>query len=154
MRKEVSNVSAGGRRGRWSTCERGCGRPRVSIRGRLKGLLGRRGEPCKTEALSDEGRSVRAEGGRWLLGNACGGGRGRGGTSGVFLFFLVVVDKVAAYPIGAETDGVKRTARLCFVFRMSVKIPQLVCPVGKLALPAILAQATLGERSTQFSLIA
>lgn len=72
----------------------------------------------------------------------------------MFLFFLVVVDKVAADPVGAEADGVKRTAWLSFVLWMSVQIPQLIWPVGKLALPTILAHATLGERSTQFSLVA
>lgn len=72
----------------------------------------------------------------------------------MFHFFFVVVDKVAADPVGAEADGVKCTAWLSFVFWMSVKIPQLIGPVGKLALSAILAQATLSERSTQFSLIA
>lgn len=69
-------------------------------------------------------------------------------------FFLVVVDKVAADPVGAEADGVKRAARLRFVFGVPVEIPQLVLPVSELALPAVLAQAALGERSTQFSLVA
>ncbi len=72
----------------------------------------------------------------------------------MFLFFLIVVDKVAADPVRAEADGVKRTTRLSFVFWMSAEIPQLISPVGKLALPAVLAQAALSERSTQFSLIA
>lgn len=57
----------------------------------------------------------------------------------MFHFFLIVVDEVAADPIGAEADGVKRTTRLSFVLRMSAKIPQLLRPVGKLALPSILA---------------
>lgn len=68
-------------------------------------------------------------------------------------FFLIVVDKVAAGPVRAEADCVKRATRLSFVFWMSAKIPQLIWPMGKLALPAILAQAALSERSTQFSLI-
>lgn len=72
----------------------------------------------------------------------------------MFHFFLVVVDEVAAHPVGAEADGVKRTARLSFVLWVSAEVPQLFLPVGKLALAAILAQAALGERSTQFSLIA
>lgn len=100
---------------------------------------------------------MQAGGGRWrLLGDAGGGGgRGRGGTrEGVFLFFLAVVDKVAAHPIRAEADGVERTARLSFVFRVSAQIPQFLCSVGKLALAAVLAQAALSVRSTQFSLIA
>lgn len=72
----------------------------------------------------------------------------------MLLFFLAVVDKVAADPVGAEADGVKRTTRLSFVFWMSVQIPQLFWPVGKLALPTILAQPVLRERPAQFSLIA
>lgn len=72
----------------------------------------------------------------------------------MFSFFLIVVDKVAADPIGAEADCVERATRLCFVFWMPAEIPQLVWPVGKLAFPAILAQTALSERSTQFSLVA
>lgn len=72
----------------------------------------------------------------------------------MFLLLLVVVHKVAPDPIWTEADGVKRTARLGFVFRMSAEIPQLFGPVCKLALPAIFAEAALSERSTQFSLIA
>lgn len=72
----------------------------------------------------------------------------------MLFLFLVVVDKMAADPVGAEADGVKRTARLSFVFWMSVEISQLIWPVGKLALPTVLAQPVLCERSTQFSLIA
>lgn len=72
----------------------------------------------------------------------------------MFLFFLTVVDKVTANSVGAEADGVKRTTRLSFILWMSVEITQLLCAMGKLALPTILAQAALSERSTQFSLIA
>lgn len=149
MRKEVSDVSAGRRRCRGSRCER-----RGGGKGVLKALLRSRGKPSKAEALSDKRRFVSAGGARQLLGNAGGGGRGRGGTrEGILFFFLVVVDKVAADPVGAEADGVKCATRLSFVFRMPVKIPQLLWPVGKLALPTILAQPVLSEGSTQFSLI-
>lgn len=71
----------------------------------------------------------------------------------MLLFLLIVMDKVAAHTVWAEADGVKRATRLGFVFRMPVEIPQLVHPVSELTLPPILAQATLSERSTQFSLI-
>ncbi len=70
MRKEVSDVGAGRRRGRWSARERSSGRRRMSRKGWLKGLLGSRGKPSKAEALSDKRGSVQSRGGRWLLGNA------------------------------------------------------------------------------------
>lgn len=70
MGKKVGDVSAGGRRGRWSTDERSSCWRRMSSYGRLEGLLGSRGKPSKAEALSDKRRSVQAQGGRWLLGNA------------------------------------------------------------------------------------
>lgn len=72
----------------------------------------------------------------------------------MFLLLLVVVHKMAPDPIRTEADGVKRTARLSFVLWMSAEIPQLFGPMCELALPAIFAEATLSERSTQFSLIA
>lgn len=64
------------------------------------------------------------------------------------------MNKVAADPIGAEADCVKCTTKFSFILWMPVKIPQLIWPVGKLALPTILAQAALIKRSTQLSLIA
>lgn len=115
--------------------------------GRREDLLWSRGKPSKAEALSDE-RPLRAGGRSWLQGNARGGGRGG------LIFFLPVVDKMAADPIGAKANGVKCATQLSFVFWMPAKIPELVWPVGKLALPAILAQAILSERSAQFSLVA
>lgn len=155
MRQEVCYVRTGGRRGQWSTSERSSGGRRMSGQGWLKGWLGCRGKPSKTEALSDEGRSVQAGGGSRLLRNARGGGRERRrARERGFLLFLVVVDKVAAHPVRAKAYAVKRATWLGFVFWMSVQISQLVRPVGKLALPAILAQAAFSERSAQFSLIA
>ena len=67
---------------------------------------------------------------------------------------LVVVDKVAADPVGAEADGVERATRLCFVLGMSVEVTQLIQPMGKLALVAIFAHAALGKGAAQFGLVA
>lgn len=69
-------------------------------------------------------------------------------------FFLTVVDKVASHSIGAEANGVKCAAQLGLVLGMSVEIPQLLRTMGKLTLPTVLAQTTLCEGATKFSLIA
>lgn len=64
------------------------------------------------------------------------------------------MDKVASHSVRAEADGVKRTARLGLILWVPVEVTQLLWPMGKLALAAILAHATLGKGATQFSLIA
>lgn len=123
----------------------------------LEGVLRDRGEPGKTETLSDQGGSLGAGGGWQLLRNVEGRGKrggGGGARGGVLLIFLVVVDKVTADPVRAEADGVKRATRLRFILGVSVQVTQLLGPVGELALPAVLAQAVLGEGPTQFGFVA
>lgn len=73
---------------------------------------------------------------------------------GALPLLFVVVDKVAAHPVRAEADGVEGAARLRLVLGMAVEVTQLLWPVGKLALAAVLAHAALGEGATQFSLVA
>lgn len=77
-----------------------------------------RGETSKAEALPEEGGSARVGGGRGRRRRAQGG---RGGTreGGVGLLFLIVVDEVAADPIGAEANGMEGTTRLRLVLRVS-----------------------------------
>lgn len=155
--EEVGDVSAGRRRSRRATREGGGGGRSATSSHSLEGVLGDRGEPGKTETLSDQGGSLGAGRGWQLLRNVEGRGkRGRGGGAreGVLLFLLVVVDKVTADPIRAEADGVERTTRLRFILGVSVQVTQLLWPVGKLALAPVLAQAILGERPTQFGFIA
>lgn len=73
---------------------------------------------------------------------------------GALPLLLVVVDKVAAHSVRAEANSVECAARLGLVFGMPVEVAQLLRPVGKLALAAVLAHAAFGERATQLSLVA
>lgn len=73
---------------------------------------------------------------------------------GALPLLFVVVDKVAAHSVRAEADGVEGAARLGLVLWMPVEVAQLLWPVRKLALAAVLAHAALGEGATQLSLVA
>jgi hypothetical protein len=61
---------------------------------------------------------------------------------------------MAAWTVGAESDGVVSTAEVGLVLGMSRDCSQFSDPVGKLTLLSVLAGAVLLERSTQLGLVA
>ena len=142
--EELCDVGTGGRSsGGGSPQEGPQGRRRECRVGLLQLRVGGGGEAGKAEALPEKRGSAGAKGPG--LGEAAGGGgRGRARVR-LLQVVLVVVDKVAADPVGAEADGVERATWLRFVFGMPVEVTQLVQPMGKLALVAIFAHAALSE---------
>jgi len=64
------------------------------------------------------------------------------------------VDEVTARPVRAEPNTVVGAAKICLILRMTVDIADLLRPVGKLTLFAILASAILLEGATHLGLVA
>lgn len=59
-----------------------------------------------------------------------------------------IVDEMTSWSVRAKANGVKCSAKFCFVFRMSCELPEFVHSMSKLALVAVFASSVLFEGST------
>ena len=116
------------------------------VGGRRRGP-GRAQETSEADALAELMPGVLAAVGESLalVGDLSGG---EGPTA------LLLVEEVAAGPVGAIAKVVEGSAGLRLVLGVAVQPAQLRLAVGKLALVAVLAAAALLEATAEFSLIA
>lgn len=126
--------------GRWGRGDRGGpgeeeGR-RLQLLNWLESLW-RGGEACKAEAVTQQGRPHLL-----FLGSAAS------------VDLIGVVDEVAAGAVRAEAYRVEGAAWLRLVLRVPAETSELIIAMGKLALGAVLAGATLLIGATQFGLVA
>ena len=63
------------------------------------------------------------------------------------------MNEVAPRSVRAESNGVKRSAQLCLVFRMATKRAQFVYSVSELALVSVFTSPVFLKRSAKFRLV-